>query len=151
MSVHVAAHKRLMMALACLLAAICATPVWAAHGYAEYGDLKYPAGFSNFAYLNPKAPIGGVLLLGNPDRRTSFDKFNPFTIKGTSAPGLNQLVFESLLITSWDETASGYGLLADDVTVAPDGFLSRSTSTRVHDSPMETGCARRTSNTPTTC
>ena len=119
MSVRVATHKR-FMALVCLLAAICVTPAWAAHGYAEYGDLKYPAGFSNFGYLNPKAPIGGMLLLGNPDRRTSFDKFNPFTIKGTSAPGLNQLVFESLLITSWDETASGYGLLADDVTVAPD-------------------------------
>lgn len=119
MSVRVATHKR-FMALFSLLGAICATPVWAAHGYAEYGDLKYPAGFSNFGYLNPKAPIGGMLLLGNPDRRTSFDKFNPFTIKGTSAPGLNQLVFESLLITSWDETASGYGLLADDVAVAPD-------------------------------
>ena len=119
MSVRVATHKR-FMSLVCLLAAICVTPAWAAHGYAEYGDLKYPAGFSNFGYLNPKAPIGGMLLLGNPDRRTSFDKFNPFTIKGTSAPGLNQLVFESLLITSWDETASGYGLLADDVTVAPD-------------------------------
>ena len=119
MSVRVATHKR-FMALFSLLGAICATPAWAAHGYAEYGDLKYPAGFSNFGYLNPKAPIGGMLLLGNPDRRTSFDKFNPFTIKGTSAPGLNQLVFESLLITSWDETASGYGLLADDVTVAPD-------------------------------
>lgn len=119
MSVRAAAHTR-WMALACLLAATCAAPAWAAHGYAEYGDLKYPAGFSNFAYLNPKAPIGGMLLLGNPDRRTSFDKFNPFTIKGTSAPGLNQLVFESLLISSWDETASGYGLLADDVNVAPD-------------------------------
>ncbi len=123
MSVLTAAHapyRRLFAALACLLAAASAAPAWAAHGYAEYGDLKYPAGFSNFAYLNAKAPIGGILLLGNPDRRTSFDKLNPFTIKGTSAPGLNQLVFESLLINSWDETASGYGLLADDVAVAPD-------------------------------
>jgi microcin C transport system substrate-binding protein len=99
---------------------LSAAPAWAAHGYAEYGDLKYPAGFPNFAYLNAKAPIGGTLTLGNPDRRTSFDKFNPYTIKGTAAPGLNALVFESLLIGSWDETASGYGLLADDVTVAPD-------------------------------
>ena len=29
-------------------------------------------------------------------------------------------MFESLLISSADETASSYGLLADDVTVAPD-------------------------------
>ena len=92
-------HRQRLAALACLVATFCAAPAWAAHGYAEYGDLKYPAGFPNFGYLNPKAPIGGMLLLGNPDRRTSFDKFNPFTIKGTSAPGLTQLVFETLLLS----------------------------------------------------
>ncbi len=120
MNVLGAAPKRFAMMAWGLAASLSAASAWAAHGYAEYGDLKYPAGFTHFAYLNPKAPIGGTLTLGNPDRRTSFDKFNPFTIKGTAAPGLNALVFESLLIGSWDETASGYGLLADDVTVAPD-------------------------------
>lgn len=92
----------------------------AEHGFALHGDLKYPADFDHFGYVNPKAPKGGTLVLANPDRRTSFDKFNPFTLKGTSAPGVNALMFESLLIGSADETASGYGLLADDVTVAPD-------------------------------
>lgn len=120
MNVLGAAPKRFAMMAWGLAVGLSAASAWAAHGYAEYGDLKYPAGFTHFAYLNPKAPIGGTLTLGNPDRRTSFDKFNPFTIKGTAAPGLNALVFESLLIGSWDETASGYGLLADDVTVAPD-------------------------------
>ncbi|MGO4330892.1 extracellular solute-binding protein [Cupriavidus sp. 2TAF22] len=92
----------------------------AAHGFAQYGELKYPADFTHFDYVNPDAPRGGTLTLANPDRRTSFDKFNPFTLKGTSAPGVNSLMFESLLIPSADETASAYGLLADDVTVAPD-------------------------------
>jgi len=92
----------------------------AAHGFALFGDLKYPADFKHFDYVNPNAPVGGTLTLANPDRRTSFDKFNPFTLKGTAAPGLNSLMFESLLIGSADETASAYGLLADDVTVAPD-------------------------------
>ncbi len=92
----------------------------AAHGFALHGDLKYPADFSHFDYINANAQKGGTLTLANPDRRTSFDKFNPFTLKGVAAPGLTALMFESLLIGSADETASAYGLLAEDVTVAPD-------------------------------
>ena len=93
---------------------------WAAHGFAQYGDLLYPAGFKHFSYVNPNAPKGGTLNLPNPDRRTSFDKFNPFTLKGVTAPGVAQLMFESLLIGSADEIASAYGLLADDVSLAKD-------------------------------
>lgn len=99
-----------------------AVPAMAAHGFALYGDLKYPPGFSHFSYVNPQAPKGGTLTLANPDRRTSFDKFNPFTMKGVSAPGLDALMFETLLTASADEVASAYGLLAEDVTVAPDGL-----------------------------
>ena len=29
---------------------------WAAHGYALWGDLKYPPGFANFDYVNAQAP-----------------------------------------------------------------------------------------------
>ena len=90
------------------------------HGFAQYGDLRYPAGFKHFDYVNPDAPQGGTLQLPNPDRRTSFDKFNPFTLKGVTAPGVAQLMFESLLISSADEVASAYGLLAEDVEVARD-------------------------------
>jgi len=115
---------RKIAALGCGLVALCAAgfplSAGAAHGFAQYGGLKYPADFTHFDYVNPDAPRGGTLTLANPDRRTSFDKFNPFTLKGTSAPGVNSLMFESLLIASADETASAYGLLADDVTVAPD-------------------------------
>ena len=115
---------RKIAALGCGLVALCAAgfplSAGAAHGFAQYGGLKYPADFTHFDYVNPDAPRGGTLTLANPDRRTSFDKFNPFTLKGTSAPGVNSLMFESLLIASADETASAYGLLADDVTVAAD-------------------------------
>ena len=110
----------LRVGLALALAAGVPATANAEHGFALHGDLKYPADFKHFDYVNPDAPIGGTLTLANPDRRTSFDKFNPFTLKGTAAPGLNALMFESLLISSADETASSYGLLADDVTVAPD-------------------------------
>ena len=97
-------------------------PAWAVHGYALWGDLKYPAGFSHFDYVNPAAPRRGELRLVSNLRVSTFDKFNPFTIKGNAPAYLSGLMFDSLLSGSLDETASGYGLLASDVEVAPDGL-----------------------------
>ncbi|MGI4901936.1 MAG: extracellular solute-binding protein [Janthinobacterium lividum] len=88
---------------------------------AQYGEPKYAPGFTHFDYVNPNAPQGGTLVLANPDRQTSFDKFNPFTLRGNPAPGI-AMMFESLTLGSADEPASAYGLLADDIAVAPDGL-----------------------------
>ncbi len=99
-----------------------APALWAAHGYALWGDLKYPAGFANFGYVNPAAPKGGELRLVSNLRVSTFDKYNPFTIKGNAPAYLQALMFDSLLAGSLDETGSGYGLLAEDVAVAPDGL-----------------------------
>lgn len=95
-------------------------PSWAAHGYALWGDLKYPVGFAHFDYVNPAAPKGGDLRLVSNLRYSTFDKYNPFTIKGSAPAYLSTLMFDSLLAGSMDETAAGYGLLAEDVEVAPD-------------------------------
>jgi microcin C transport system substrate-binding protein len=95
---------------------------WAGYGYALWGDLKYPAGFSHFDYVNPAAPKGGELRLVSNLRTSTFDKYNPFTIKGSAPAYLADLMFDTLLAGSLDETAAGYGLLAEDVTVAPDGL-----------------------------
>lgn len=97
-------------------------PAWAAHGYALWGELKYGPGFGHFDYVNPQAPKGGEIRLVSNQRTSTFDKYNPFTIKGSAPAYLSSLVFESLLTGSLDETASGYGLLAEDVVVAPDGL-----------------------------
>ena len=97
-------------------------PIWAAHGYALWGDLKYAAGFSHFDYVNPNAPKGGELRLVSNLRVSTFDKYNPFTIKGSAPAYLAELMFDSLLTGSLDETGSGYGLLANDVEVAADGM-----------------------------
>lgn len=110
------------MALATLLLGLLPVPVWAAHGYALWGELKYPPGFLHFDYVNPLAPKGGELRLVSNLRVSTFDKYNPFTIKGSEPAYLADLMFESLLAPSLDETASGYGLLASDVAVAHDGL-----------------------------
>jgi len=131
-----------------LLAAACvgiAGPAWPAtvehraaspaagswsHAYASYGATpKYPRGFAHFDYVNPDAPKGGTLQLQNPDRRSSFDKFNPYTIKGQSPAGLTTLMFESLAIRSGDEPGTIYGMIAEEMLVAPD---KSSVTFRIH-------------------
>ncbi len=106
---------RLAAALLCL----CTFPALAAHGIAQYGEPKYPAGFDHFGYVNPQAPKGGTLTL-SPVQQPSYDKFNPFSLKGIAAPDLGPMLFESLATGSSDEIASAYGLLADDIRLAPD-------------------------------
>ena len=90
------------------------------HAIATFGEPKYPRGFTHFDYVNPDAPKGGVLHLGNPDRRTSFDKFNQFTVKGNAPAGVMIFMFETLAAMSGDELSTMYGLLAEEMQVAPD-------------------------------
>ena len=113
---------RRRLALLTLAIGVHGTPAHAAHAYAQFGDIKYPAGFSHFEWANPQAPKGGDFDLVPPLRITNFDKYNPFTLKGTAPPGLSSLVFETLLTGTLDEPTTAYGLLAEDVQVAPDGL-----------------------------
>ena len=111
-----------MRVLLGFLLAACAPVTWAAHGYALWGDMKYPPGFTHFDYVNPNAPKGGEIRLVSNLRLSTFDKYNPFTIRGAAPAYLSQLMFDSLLAGSLDEEGAGYGLLAEDVAVAPDGL-----------------------------
>lgn len=108
----------------CLLLAGATTvaPTWADHAYALWGQPKYAQDFAHFGYVNPDAPKGGELRLVSNLRTSTFDKYNPFTVKGSAPAYLSNLVFDSLLTGSMDETATGYGLLAQDVQVAADGM-----------------------------
>ncbi|WP_099045663.1 extracellular solute-binding protein [Ruegeria profundi] len=81
------------------------------HGFSEFGDLKYPEGFAHFDYVNPDAPRGGELSYA---AQGTFDSFNPFTRQGRAgARSADQ--YESLLVASYDEPASYYGLLAESL------------------------------------
>jgi microcin C transport system substrate-binding protein len=111
-----------MRGLLLLLTWALAPAAWAAHGYALWGDLNYPSGFAHFGYVNPNAPKGGELRLVSNLRYSTFDKYNPFTIKGSPPAYLSGLMFDSLLSGAQDEVGSGYGLLAEDVAVPADGL-----------------------------
>ncbi|MEP6721762.1 MAG: extracellular solute-binding protein [Variovorax sp.] len=107
---------------------LLAMPSWAAPGLGMGYEPKYGASFRNFDYVNPDAPKGGSLTLSASG---SFDKLNPFTLKGTPAVGMGYssngfvfaeygLIFDSLMTHSEDEPFSNYGLLAEDIDLAPD-------------------------------
>ncbi|MBS0271096.1 MAG: ABC transporter substrate-binding protein [Proteobacteria bacterium] len=86
------------------------------HGISIFGDLKYPANFTYFDYVNPNAPKGGNV---KGAAFGSFDSFNPFIIKGTPAIGIAG-VHCTLLTMVDDEPFSLYGYLAEKVELAPD-------------------------------
>ncbi|HSC89890.1 MAG TPA: extracellular solute-binding protein, partial [Polyangiaceae bacterium] len=107
-------------ALLALALASSARSAAAAPALAYFGEPKYPPGFDHFDYVNPSAPRGGTLALSIVSQNSSFDKFNPFSLKGKPAPGLSELVFETLTVLSLDEPNTQYGLLADDIRLAAD-------------------------------
>jgi microcin C transport system substrate-binding protein len=89
------------------------TQTWR-HGLSLFGDLKYPAGFAHFDYVNPSAPKGGAVRQGVFG---TYDNFNLAVTgwKGQLAAGLD-LIYETLLTPSMDEISAEYGLLAEAVT-----------------------------------
>jgi microcin C transport system substrate-binding protein len=93
-------------------------PVWR-HALSLFGDIKYPADFKRFDYVNPDAPKGGVarmISLG------TFDNFNIAVagVKGSLEPAA-ALIYETLMARSHDEVATEYGLLAESAS-HPDDF-----------------------------
>ena len=119
------ARRRVVAALAALPFAARAaegaefTGRWV-HAFAAYGAPKYGPGFTHFEYVNPEAPKGGTLRLKNPDQRTSFDKFNPWTLRGNAPAGIFIWMCEGLGHLAQDEPMTVYGLLAEALLVAPD-------------------------------
>jgi len=88
------------------------------HGLSLFGDLKYPAGFRHFDYVNPRAPKAGVA------RQIAFGTFDNFNlvvagVKGSVAAGLDQ-IYDTLMAPALDEVSTEYGLLADAVSFPED-------------------------------
>ncbi len=106
------------MVLVTLIWLVCSLTVTQAAPSAALGyEPKYPAHFKHFAYVNPNAPKGGELILPGYGH---FDKLNPFILKGLSAGGLNEFLFDTLMTKSLDEPFSLYGLLAEDIELSED-------------------------------
>src|SRR3954464_4202541 len=88
-------------------------PAWK-HGLSLFGDLKYPADFKQFDYVNANAPKGGAV------RQMAFGTFDNFNlvvagVKGSVAAGID-LVYDTLMVPALDEVSTEYGLLAEAVS-----------------------------------
>jgi peptide/nickel transport system substrate-binding protein len=88
------------------------------HGIAMHGEPALPPD-TPFPYANPDAPKGGSITLGV---QGTFNSLNSFIVQGgwTSARGMRERqfgnnIFESLLVRSYAEPFSLYGLLAQRV------------------------------------
>ncbi len=81
-----------------------------------YGDLKYGPGFKHFDYASPNAGKGGDAKLASLG---TFDNLNPFILKGNAAAGLDS-TFDTLMVQTFDEPFSEYGLVAESVEVPAD-------------------------------
>ena len=86
-------------------------------GIAMHGEALEPKDFAYFPYANPDAPKGGRLTLA---MRGTFDSLNPLIVKGVSAEGIRDYVYESLLARAYDEPFSLYGLIAESIEVSED-------------------------------
>lgn len=89
------------------------------HGLSVFGDLKYPASFSHFDYVNPDAPKGGRMALIGIVANDTFDSFNGYILKGDAAQGL-ALMFDTLMARAMDEPDAVYGLVAKTADLAAD-------------------------------
>ena len=97
-----------------------AARVWK-HGLSLFGELKYPAGFKAFDYVNANAPKGGTARLMTFG---TFDNFNMVVagVKGSLGAGM-ELIYDTLMVAALDEVSTEYGLLAEAVT-HPEDFSS---------------------------
>lgn len=77
-----------------------------------HGEPALPEGFDHFPYANPAAPKGGRMTLSLTG---TFDSLNPFITRGSPTTFLRGNVFESLMVRSYDEPFTLYGLLAESV------------------------------------
>jgi microcin C transport system substrate-binding protein len=99
------------------------------HGLSIFGDLKYPAGFRHFDYVNPAAPKGGRISYTpsqwafnqNPN---TFNSLNTLILKGDAPVGLT-VIFDTLMVRALDEPDAVYGLLAESVTIERENVLYR--------------------------
>ncbi|BBN55825.1 ABC transporter substrate-binding protein [Pseudomonas chlororaphis subsp. aurantiaca] len=95
------------------------------HALTVYGEpAKYPAGFSHFAYTNPRAPKGGSM------RRSAieigrFDHVLPYIDKGIGVSQLDGYIYSPLAQRSLDEPYTVYGLIAEKMERADDGLWLR--------------------------
>lgn len=103
-----------------------------AEGVSRYGKPQLPSDFTNFPYVNTKAPKGGILRLSAVG---TFDSLNHLIIKGVAALGVSY-TFDTLMRRSPGEPFTLYPLIAEKADIASDASqmtISLNPRARFHD------------------
>ena len=99
------------------------------HGVAYLREPDYPADFSHFRFVDPDAPKGGRIRIGEMG---TWDSFTDVPVSGRPVAGISvtvdsqtgsahSLIYDSLLTHALDTTDDRYGRLAEGVAIADDG------------------------------
>ena len=100
-----------------------------------FGDLKYPADFQHFDYVNAERAEGRAVLDRSASVRAynqifqTFNSLNAFILKGDGAQGM-ELTFATLMARAGDEPDAMYGLAAQSVQ-----HVARQADLPVHAAP----------------
>ncbi|PHQ82162.1 MAG: ABC transporter substrate-binding protein [Thalassobium sp.] len=82
------------------------------HGFSNFGELAYPADFTQLDYVNPDAPKGGEIAIW---AQGTFDSMNPFATQRGTPGRLSSIPYERVMTATADEVGSAYCLLCETI------------------------------------
>ncbi len=94
-----------------------AIEIYEQHAISMHGNPETDMPFDSYQHARVDASQGGILKLASLG---TYDSMNPFIVKGRSAYGIRNYIFESLLSRNYSEPFSLYGLIAEKIIFPED-------------------------------
>lgn len=121
MGLRIWAHSAAVVSIICASTALAQEASGWVTSSSLIGESKYADGFTHYDHANPDAPKGGTVNLA---AQGTFDSFNPYIIRGTSAAGLGAfgggLLYDTLRDQAIDEPSASHPLLSEAYTYPDD-------------------------------
>ena len=96
---------------------VFATEIYERKSISMHGEPSLNPGFDSYQHADINSTQGGTLKLASLG---TYDSMNPFIVKGRSAYGIRNYIFESLLSRNYSEPFSLYGLIAEKIIYPED-------------------------------
>ena len=96
---------------------VFAAEIYERKSISMHGEPSLSAGFDSYQHADINSMQGGTLKLASLG---TYDSMNPFIVKGRSAYGIRNYIFESLLSRNYSEPFSLYGLIAEKIIYPED-------------------------------
>ena len=96
---------------------VFAAEIYERKSISMHGEPSLSPGFESYQHADINSMQGGTLKLASLG---TYDSMNPFIVKGRSAYGIRNYIFESLLSRNYSEPFSLYGLIAEKIIYPED-------------------------------